>query len=105
MKHTTSIVLFFILQDGFSALMWASKGGHTEIVLLLLDHLAEINVVNVVSCALFVTTEIVHQVRQTNRLWTALKKCMQWVQLSLTMMTMYSIGSLNCYLKGTGNLL
>ncbi len=30
--------------------MLASKGGHTETVLLLLEHLAEINVVNVVSC-------------------------------------------------------
>ncbi len=57
--------------------MWACKGGHTEIVLLLLEHLAEINVVNVVSCALFVIIKIVHQVRQTNRLWTVLKKCMQ----------------------------
>ncbi len=30
--------------------MLASKGGHTETVLLLLEHLPEINVVNVVSC-------------------------------------------------------
>ncbi len=30
--------------------MLASEGGHTETVLLLLEHLAEINVVNVVIC-------------------------------------------------------
>ncbi len=30
--------------------MLASKGGHTETVLLLLEHLAEIDVVNAASC-------------------------------------------------------
>ncbi len=51
--NTQSVVLLlFILQDGVTALMLASKGGHTEIVLLLLEHLAEINVVNVASCVL-----------------------------------------------------
>ncbi len=32
--------------------MLATKGGHTETVLLLLEHLAEINIVNVASCVL-----------------------------------------------------
>ncbi len=37
--------------------MWASKGGHTEIVLLLLEHLAEINIVNVVGCVLLLSQQ------------------------------------------------
>ncbi len=51
--HIQSVVLLlFILQDGWTALMLATEGGHTETVLLLLEHLAEINVVNMVSCVL-----------------------------------------------------
>ncbi len=37
--------------------MLASKGGHTEIVLLLLEHLAEINTVNVVGCVLLLSQQ------------------------------------------------
>ncbi len=32
--------------------MLATYGGHSEIVLLLLEHLAEVNIVNMVSCVL-----------------------------------------------------
>ncbi len=44
-----------------TALMLATVGGHTEIVLLLLEHRAEINVVNKVCCVLGHTSLLSHQ--------------------------------------------
>ncbi len=49
--------------------MLASKGGHTETVLLLLEHLAEINVVNVVGCILSLSQQkFVHLVKTSKEI-------------------------------------
>ncbi len=49
--------------------MLASKGGHTEIVLLLLEHLAEINIVNVVGCVLLLSQQrFVHLVKTSKEM-------------------------------------
>lgn len=41
--------MFLWLQDGFSALMWASQQGHGTVVNLLLEHGAQVNLEDEVS--------------------------------------------------------
>ncbi len=66
--------MLFILQTWLTALMLASKGGHTEVVLLLLEHLAEINVVTVVGCVLLLSQQrFVHLMKTSKEMVESLK--------------------------------
>ena len=43
---TVSILFFLVWQDGNTPLMCASQGGHVEIVEVLLQHHADVNIQN-----------------------------------------------------------
>ena len=44
-----SNIICIVYQDGYTALIWASYNGHKEVVKLLLDHEADINMQDEVS--------------------------------------------------------